>query len=108
MFDFLVELSDIGISSRSQARIISGLKSFYQFLILEKAIDDDPTELLELPKLSLHLPEVLSVEEINLILSQIPYVLQVIDEIAEPEFAEEVRVICKQVMDWDPPKRVKA
>lgn len=71
LFDFLVELSDIGISSRSQARIISGLKSFYQFLILEKAIDDDPTELLELPKLSLHLPEVLSVEEINLILSQI-------------------------------------
>ena len=44
----------------------------------------------------------------NQVLSQIPYVLQVIDEIAETEFAEEVRVICKKVMNWDPPKRVKA
>ena len=43
----------------------------------------------------------------NLILSQIPYVLQVIDEIAEPEFADEVRVNCKKMLNWDPPKRTK-
>lgn len=70
LFDFLVELSELGISPRSQARIISGLKSFYHFLLLEKLIEDDPTELLELPKLSQHLPEVLNLDEINLILAQ--------------------------------------
>ena len=70
LFDFLVELSDLGISSRSQARIISGLKSFYHYLLLEKLVADDPTELLELPKLSQHLPEVLNLDEINLILAQ--------------------------------------
>jgi len=47
-------------------------------------------------------------EHKNQVMIQMPYVLQVIDEIAEPEFAEEVRSICKQVMDWNPPKRVKA
>lgn len=47
-------------------------------------------------------------EHKNQVLSQIPCVLQVIDEIAEPEFAEAVRVICKQVMNWEPPKRAKA
>lgn len=70
LFDFLVELSELGISPRSQARIISGLKSFYHFLLLEKLIEDDPTELLELPKLSQHLPEVLNLDEINSILAQ--------------------------------------
>ena len=70
LFDFLVELSELGISSRSQARIISGLKSFYHYLLLEKLVADDPTELLELPKLSQHLPEVLNLDEINLILAQ--------------------------------------
>ena len=70
LFDFLVELSELGISARSQARIISGLKSFYHFLLLEKLIEDDPTDLLELPKLSQHLPEVLNLDEINSILAQ--------------------------------------
>lgn len=70
LFDFLVELSELGISPRSQARIISGLKSFYHFLLLEKLIEDDPTDLLELPKLSQHLPEVLNLDEINSILAQ--------------------------------------
>lgn len=69
--DFLIDLSDLGISLRSQARIVSGIKAFYRFLLLEKIIKDDPTELLELPKLSQHLPEVLSVEEINKILNEI-------------------------------------
>lgn len=47
-------------------------------------------------------------EHKNQVLTQMPYVLQVIDEIAEPEFAKEVRNICKQIMNWNPPKRSKA
>ena len=62
---FLLCLSDLGIGARSQARIVAGVKSFYRFLRLEKEIDADPTELLELPKLGTHLPSVLSVEEID-------------------------------------------
>ncbi|MTK53217.1 site-specific tyrosine recombinase XerD [Paludibacter sp.] len=69
--DFLIELSDLGISPRSRARIVSGIKSFYNFLILTNKLEDDPTELLELPKIGLHLPEVLSVEEINAIVDVI-------------------------------------
>ncbi|GAT62801.1 site-specific tyrosine recombinase XerD [Paludibacter jiangxiensis] len=69
--DFLIELSDLGISPRSRARIVSGIKSFYNFLILTNKLEDDPTELLELPKIGLHLPEVLSVEEINSIVDVI-------------------------------------
>lgn len=69
--DFLIELSDLGISPRSRARIVSGIKSFYNFLILTNKLEDDPTELLELPKIGLHLPEVLSVAEINAIVDVI-------------------------------------
>jgi integrase/recombinase XerD len=65
--DFLIELADLGISTRSQARIVSGIKSFYDFLLITNRLENDPTELLELPKIGLHLPEVLSVEEINTI-----------------------------------------
>ena len=68
---FVTSLVELGISARSQARIISGIKSFYKFLILEDAISDDPTELLECPSLGRHLPEVLSIEEIDAIESQI-------------------------------------
>ena len=64
---FVTSLVELGISARSQARIISGIKSFYKFLILEDAISDDPTELLECPSLGRHLPEVLSIEEIDAI-----------------------------------------
>lgn len=63
--DFLIDLSDIGISPRSRARIISGIKSFYKFLLTSDQIENDPTELLETPQIGKHLPEVLSVEEIN-------------------------------------------
>ena len=59
------------ISPRSQARIISGIKAFYKYLILEDYISDDPTLLIENPKIGLKLPEVLSVEEIELIISSI-------------------------------------
>lgn len=68
---FVATLSDVGISVRSQARVVSSVKSFYRFLIYTDRLEDDPSELLELPKLALHLPEVLSVQEINDIVNSI-------------------------------------
>ncbi len=68
---FVARLCDIGIHPRSQARIISGIKSFYRFLVLDGYVEKDPTELLESPKIGLKLPEVLSVNEINSILDTI-------------------------------------
>lgn len=62
---FAASLHDVGISPRSQARIISGLRSFYKFMRLERYIEADPTALLEMPRLSQRLPEVLTVEEID-------------------------------------------
>lgn len=63
--NFVAALVDIGISARSQSRILSGVRTFYKFLILDGYIEDDPTELLEWPKIGEHLPEVLSVEEVD-------------------------------------------
>lgn len=63
--NFVSELYDLGLSARSQARIISGIKQFYLFLILENILQNDPSELLEMPKIGRKLPEVLSVEEID-------------------------------------------
>ena len=57
--------------ARSQARIISGIKSFYKFCVVEKLLDSSPAELLEQPKIPLNLPEVLSVEEIEKIIAAI-------------------------------------
>ena len=68
---FVAQLRDIGIHPRSQARIISGIKSFYRFLLLDEYITADPTELLESPKIGLKLPEVLTINEINDILDTI-------------------------------------
>lgn len=68
---FVAQLHDIGIHPRSQARIISGIKSFYRFLLLDAYITADPTELLESPKIGMKLPEILSVNEINNILDTI-------------------------------------
>lgn len=68
---FVAQLRDIGIHPRSQARIISGIKSFYRFMLLDDYITVDPTELLESPKIGLKLPEVLTVSEINDILDSI-------------------------------------
>lgn len=62
---FAWSLHDVGISARSTARILSGLRSFYRFLLLDGYIEHDPTELLETPKIGKHLPEVLSVNEID-------------------------------------------
>ena len=72
---FVARLRDIGIHPRSQARIISGIKSFYRFLFLDDYITTDPTELLESPKIGLKLPEVLTVNEINSILDTIDLTL---------------------------------
>lgn len=62
---FLATLHDLGIAPRSQARIISGVKSFYKFLKLENIVDVNPTHLLPSPRLGRHLPQVLSLEEID-------------------------------------------
>jgi len=68
---FISTLFDLGLSARSQARIISGIKQFYGFLILENLVKVDPSELLEQPKLGRKLPEVLSIEEIDSLLAAI-------------------------------------
>jgi integrase/recombinase XerD len=68
---FVAGLHDIGIHPRSQARIISGIRSFFHFLYLQDDIQADPSESLEGPKIGLHLPEVLSVEEIDNIIGAV-------------------------------------
>lgn len=68
---FAGQLREEGIQARSVARILSGVRSFYRFLTLEKEVDQDPTELLESPQIGKHLPEVLSVEEIDSIINVI-------------------------------------
>lgn len=62
---FIIDLHQLGISPRSQARIISGIKSLYRYLMTENLIENNPTLLLESPRLGRHLPDVLSVEEID-------------------------------------------
>lgn len=73
--DFFNELikwiSKSGSAATSQARILSGIRSFYDYLLLEKHIDKNPTELIEFPRLSRKLPNVLSSAEIELMLVQI-------------------------------------
>ena len=68
---FILELNDNGISARSQARIISGIKSFYKYLIIEDYIVNDPTTLIDNPKIGLKLPDVLSIIEIDMIVAAI-------------------------------------
>jgi integrase/recombinase XerD len=63
--EFIATLYDLGLSARSQARIISGIKQFYDFLILEDALDEDPTSRLRMPKIGNKLPVFLSIEEID-------------------------------------------
>lgn len=68
---FSAGLHDIGIHPRSQARILSGIKSFFHYLVLEEYREDDPSELLEGPKIGFKIPEVLTVEEIDNIIEAI-------------------------------------
>ena len=63
--NFSASLHDKKIVARSQARILSGVRSFYRFLVLDGYIKDDPTELLPSPQIGQHLPEYLSVEEVD-------------------------------------------
>ncbi len=69
--DFIIEISSLGIHPRTQARILSSIKSFYHFLVYRNMLDNDPTELLESPKIGLRLPEVLSLNEIDKIIAAI-------------------------------------
>lgn len=69
--NFTACLRDIGICPRSQARILSGIRSFYHYLLLEEYIQQDPTELLESPQIGKHLPDVLSVEDIDNLINSI-------------------------------------
>ncbi len=68
---FVAQLYDVEINARSVARIISGIKSFYDFLVLDGYMQNDPTELLDSPKIGLKLPTVLALDEIEKLMSVI-------------------------------------
>jgi len=69
--NFIYWINELGISPRSQSRVISGIKSFYKYLLIENYIQKDPTELLETPKIGRELPKVLSVDEIDKLIQAI-------------------------------------
>jgi len=71
--EFVEYLNELGMSAHSQARILSGVKGFYKYLLFEELIDKDPTELLEGPKLGRKLPDVLSYDEIVTLLEAIDH-----------------------------------
>ena len=68
---FSAGLLDLGIHPSSQARILSGIRAFYRFLVMDGRLNADPTELLESPQTGFHLPEVLTVEEIDKLIESI-------------------------------------
>lgn len=69
---FIESLSELGIASTTQARIISSIKNFFQYLVYDDELEENPAELLETPRLSRKLPATLSIEEIDLMIAQIP------------------------------------
>ena len=69
--EFIYNISKSGVATRSQSRIISGIKAFYKYLIMEDYITVDPTELLESPKIGMKLPDTLSIEEIDSLIAAI-------------------------------------
>ena len=69
--DFLKWINELGLSAKTQSRIISGIKAFYKYLILENIITQNPAELLESPRLGRKLPDTLSIEEINQLIDAI-------------------------------------
>ena len=69
--DFVKWINELGLSGRSQARIISGIKGFFKYCLIENLIADDPSQLLESPRLGRKLPDTLSVEDINNIVNAI-------------------------------------
>ena len=66
--DFLGEIHQLGMEASTQARMLSSIRSFFNYLILEKIITIDPTELIESPKIGRKLPDVLSIEEVTQII----------------------------------------
>jgi len=71
MQEFLKWIYGSGLSARSQMRLISGIRAFYHYLLLENIVDSDPTELLESPRIGRKLPDVLNLKEIEKILAAI-------------------------------------
>ncbi len=69
--NFLAWINELSLGKRTQSRILSGIRSFYKYLMMEDCISSDPTELLEGPKISRKIPEILSYEEIESILHAI-------------------------------------
>lgn len=63
--NFLIWINELGLGARSQARIISGLKSFFKYCLIENIITDDPSMLIEAPRLGRKLPDTLSIQDIN-------------------------------------------
>lgn len=72
LHELMTLVHELGISPRSQARMLSGVKSFFKFLMLEGYLEENPSEFIEAPKLSRDLPDVLSVEEIDAMIASIP------------------------------------
>ena len=72
--DFVEYINDRGVSPRTQARTISGIKSFFKYLLMEGKINSDPTTLLESPKIGRKLPDVLTMDEIDLIIDGVDLV----------------------------------
>ncbi len=68
--EFLAWINEIGLGARSQARLVSGIKSFFKYLLLEDILETDPTSLLEVPRIGRKLPEVLSIAEIDSMLAE--------------------------------------
>ena len=71
--DFILWINGLGLNDQSQARIISGLRAFYKYLMVEDMIDTDPTELIEGPRLRRKLPDVLNINEINSLFAAIDH-----------------------------------
>lgn len=71
LLTFIRNLHEQGLKARSQARIVSGIRAFFKYLLMEKLITEDPAELVELPKLGMKLPVTLSIEEVELLMSSI-------------------------------------
>lgn len=71
LHELIASLHDLGISPRTQARFIAGIRSFFRFLKMEGFIDDDPTILLESPRLGSHLPDVLTIADIDAMIAAI-------------------------------------
>lgn len=68
---FIKWINELGMTSRTQARVLSGIKAFYKYMLMENLIQDDPTALVEGPKIGHKLPDFLTVEEINTLINGI-------------------------------------